>query len=140
MERTAAGVCRYGDGYQRAACRRKEMPPDPEAILGRIREEAGRAVSVLRLTASRISLRRRQKEIVYYKQPENTFYMLVVITDGSGKKLYRSRELRPSGQEMTGELKKSLKQESILQPPRHTPSIPGQERRSEAWRRACLSQ
>ena len=40
--------------------------------------------------------------------PENTFYMLVVITDGSGKELYRSRELRPGGQEMTGELKEVL--------------------------------
>ena len=38
----------------------KELPPDPEAILEQIREKA---VSVLRLTASRISLHRRRKEI-----------------------------------------------------------------------------
>lgn len=87
----------------------KEMPPDPEAILEQIREEAEESSFRFKINSEpNFTSPEAEGDLCIINSPENTFYMLVVITDGSGKELYRSRELRPGGQEMTGELKEVL--------------------------------
>lgn len=74
----------------------KEMPPDPEAILEQIREEAEESSFRFKINSEpNFTSPEAEGDLCIINSPENTFYMLVVITDGSGKELYRSRELRP---------------------------------------------
>ena len=109
-KRTAAGsYASMGMDTNARPAGEKEMPPDPEEILEQIRKEAEETSFRFKINSEpNFTSPEAEGDLCIIDSPENTFYMRVVVTDGSGRELYRSRELKPGGQEMTGELKEVL--------------------------------
>ena len=102
---SGAGPADLDSGVQ--SIRETEM--GPEEILKQLQEEADNSSFRFKInTAPSFPSAREEGDWCIINSPVNTFYMRVVITDSNGRELYRSRELRPGGQEMTGLLMEDL--------------------------------